>query len=286
MLRKALILFWTLVGAMTISAGSKGDNWVLENHMETTVRSFYTVFYNGETGFSGGHLHELIRSDDGGDTWNIIYPESEHGIRFDMEFIDENSFFSANTGGLDYTEDGGSTWHRIIDQQFDYISFVDRQVGWCQEKQQWFRTQDGGITWDYIEIPASFGQVYGLSVFSYDEALVWTNDGLLISTTDGGEYWSTQDIGAVIRSEGFRPRFSTSAIRFNGPNHGILFVMDRSQPYQWIICETLDGGNSWKFSTIQQEGSGRPEISVDMNHITLMEPTEVDPDIYLFKREL
>lgn len=285
MFKKIFMIVLMILISFSAFAGAKGDNWSFHHQVETDVKNFYTAFIDERIGFTGGHLHALIRSDDGGNNWSAIYPESEHGIRFDMDFLSEDQFFSANTGGLDFTEDGGRSWNRLLDQQFDYISFADRQNGWCQSKDQLFRTEDGGIQWDIMDLPQNFEQAFGVSAFSYEEAVVLTRDGLLHFTQDGGANWDSKNLNDMLSRKGYRPRFSTSALRFVSREHGMIVVMDRSEPYQWLICETLDGGQRWTISTVQMEDTSRPEISMDLNVLSFMEPTEVDPDIFLFKRD-
>ena len=108
----------------------------------------------GTTGIVGA----IIRTDDGGDTWDLQTsgsPARLNGVSF---ADDQNGFAVGNEGTILHTTNGGATW----------------------------KQQQSGITIEHL-----------LRVWAIDPFSAWVvgSDGVLLSTTNAGDTWATVDAG-------------------------------------------------------------------------------------------
>lgn len=283
---KRFLLLLALSGiCFSLSACARGDQWEEYSQTAANFRAYVTSFYNENIGMVGGHLGQLQKTTDGGATWNLSYEPREHGVRFDTDFIDEDHIYSSASAGLNYSSDGGTTWVRVSDELFYDISFADQRTGWCQTESQWFRSNDGFSSYEVIDIPDDLGRsIHGLAILSYDHAKVWSNEGILYSTLDGGKNWTSINVGEFISSQGYRPRYAAATMRFETADRGVLVLLDRTVQGRYLICETQNGGEKWTIAEIEKENIGRPQISRDLNVISLMENIDIEPEIFLFRR--
>lgn len=283
-MKKNLFMLLILGLALSLSAGAKGDSWELYSETVGDFRAYVTSFLNEDTGLVGGHLAELQQTFDAGETWQRSFEPIEQGIRFDMDYIDENHCYSSATDGLDYSMDGARTWTRVSEELFYDISFSDVQTGWCQTDSQWFRTNDGFQSHEVLDIPEELGEVHSIAVLSYDHVKAWNSQGILYTTLDGGQSWTSIDSGAFLKSKGYNPRFAAVSMAFDTADHGVMIILNRSLPQLWLVCETQDAGESWSIFEIERDGVGRPKVSRDLNVVSLMENSDVSPEIFLYRR--
>ncbi|WP_179281056.1 YCF48-related protein [Paenibacillus sp. XY044] len=150
----------------------------------------------------------LIRSNDGGMSWQESYPLSEPYGRptEDMAFIDRQLGFGIGTqldsGKILNTTDGGASWKIIasLDSyiRLEKISFVNEKEGFLmafREKGPYhvlLKTQDGGLTWH--EVPSESLSKLGIadvSAFRFFD----TNHGVLFATGEGKTIYRTSDGG-------------------------------------------------------------------------------------------
>jgi photosystem II stability/assembly factor-like uncharacterized protein len=177
----------------------------------------------------------ILRTDDGGEHWHSIVET----LSFDkfvtinaLHFLDENHGWIAVSDApkpytenvVLFTEDGGKSWHpqseispevRVHD-----IFFIDDKTGWMaggkyvsdsgDEIGKLFGTQDGGHTWQLVNMPHGNDTFRSLHFTSADEGWL-TTDYSVYHTRDGGKTWLTvlsfpevksrnlQTLGAVTR---------------------------------------------------------------------------------------
>lgn len=67
------------------------------------------VFLNDQVGIAAGHKGFMIRTEDGGSTWNEVKIQS-YGDLFSMNFISEEHGYALWSQGITETKDGGLTW--------------------------------------------------------------------------------------------------------------------------------------------------------------------------------
>jgi photosystem II stability/assembly factor-like uncharacterized protein len=232
--------------------------------------------WDSETAWAAYGGTEVIWStDNGGITWEASL--LEHTTTYDgmITVLDKNHawFFQFLEGGMQKvftavsrTSDGGKTWELLLDpygeyhdesiQAFDKTGavFINPQFGWLTRD---FRgvdpfvrinfTQDGGFTWDSVELPAppAFPDLFAQNLGAlYDPYLISPDQGsfrvftrrmeneeiidqdFLYKTSDGGSTWEILDL----------PGGDLYHI-----NDQIMYTISRD------IYRSDDGGVSWQF---------------------------------------
>lgn len=240
------------------------------------------AFMNPQLGVTAGYMGEMQISQDYGESWRELYPPIDQSMRFSVEVVSPEFILGTSTFGLDLTRDQGANWEKLLPQFYAHISFPSEMEGWVIGEEQWLRTQDGAQNWISVEAPVPTEEIYGLSAASYDEAFLWDKQGMLHFTSDGGDSWDSIQVSEWMSSKGYRLNTSTAAIRFINRDTGILMVINRNVPYQWLICETHNGGESWQITTLQREKVGRPYISHDLQTLSLYELLDGNSTVTVF----
>lgn len=279
----AFLLSLLCLPLITISAGAK-EEWQPVFTQSKNFLAFHAAFENPEYGMIGGHGGEIYRSINHGTDWEEM--ERPQGVtgRVGFELLADNFAVSTGSRGMAFTTDGGDSWQKFSDTFYPAISFSDKNTGWLIGPDEWIRTQDGLNSWQPIEAPQGLDQIQALSVTSYDSAWIWDARGVLYHTKDSGENWISQNTAEDISNQGYRPNTSVMSMRFNQEGRGTLVMINRSEAFQWLICETEDHGESWKISTIQREAAGTAYISHDQSYITFMEMIDGFPEVTLMER--
>jgi photosystem II stability/assembly factor-like uncharacterized protein len=222
-------------------------------------------------------------TDDGGASWSygVVSSAGASGGSFVPAYLDfadgQNGRLLVLLGGgmnhayssLYSTSDGGKSWTSILDpgtddtiQSFEKTGmiFVDANIGWLTRDAQGvdqtphvIKTEDGGVTWTRIDVPALAGGgawfdnhacgTYSPVAFSAQSVLVLVKcvdtatykveQDYLYSTSDGGQMWQ-----AVAMPDGFT---------VSDPPAGGLFFTNMQSGLalgRWIY-RTDDGGKTW-----------------------------------------
>jgi len=159
---------------------------------------------------------QLIRSEDGGQTWSMIDLSDRAGMILDVKFVDpDTGFVFAGTSSdlaksnalILETRNGGQTWREV------YRSKRRQEIIW----------------------KASFpgGQIVYATIQSNDSTNLQQR---FVKSTDGGQHWSELPLVQNAEAQEF-------GIGFLDANHG------------WIGTalggyETVNGGKSWRLSTL------------------------------------
>jgi len=203
------------VGSLTLlHSTNSGNSWVPKPSGTVSHADLIDImFYNEALGWAVGKGGVIMKTTDGGDTWEYqrrdkILSESQEWFS-NVKFVDSlqgwcvggTGVFPFN-GVLLHTSDGGRNWST---QAFDTtqetewlygITFVDSLTGWAVGG-DWsgnvggaiFKTIDGGLTWNSLTIP----------IIAKLEAVTFVNslhgwavgfDRTILHTTDGGITWT------------------------------------------------------------------------------------------------
>jgi photosystem II stability/assembly factor-like uncharacterized protein len=144
----------------------------------------------------------------GGRTWRVSVPRHVRDMGDLMErvvqvhFVDRRHgwVFAVDVRGglhpawarhaeLDWTKDGGHTWHWTIPRGCcGAVSFLDPERGWFLGPHRVMETTDGGATWKAI-VREPFG--YGVPTFvDAEHGVAVVGKGEVYRTSDGGRRWS------------------------------------------------------------------------------------------------
>lgn len=217
--------------------------------------------YNHGTPVSAGHLVKILRTTDGGQTWQAHEVEEAIGrISYDITAIDSNTaWISSNrleatdTRPLFKTTDGGESWEQVELSNMAggvFVHFFDTQHGLAIRNLRVATTSDGGVTW--TEVPAQnwpLGSsesliIIGKSAGNHNAYLgshAWagTNAGRVLHSTDYGWTWTAAQVGTTTET--------INSIAFTDTLHGVAAITTGSGGIYPAtkLMETFDGGVTW-----------------------------------------
>ncbi|HNQ67149.1 MAG TPA: hypothetical protein PKN32_02130 [Bacteroidales bacterium] len=177
-----------------------GTNWTMVFHSDSL--SVNDIFYlNDSIVYACGDSLLYIKSVNGGNTWEIIkllnYPYDEYYVPYNSVYA-HNEYNIYLIGGEHYdkglwseTETGNYPWtHDSYDNQFNSMCFVSQYVGFFGGYGILIVTEDGGNTFDNIDL---YGNNFVDLETDSDQTVYALSDyGILYSTNDLGYNWTTE----------------------------------------------------------------------------------------------
>ncbi|MBD3224679.1 MAG: T9SS type A sorting domain-containing protein [Caldithrix sp.] len=229
--------------------------------------------------FAAGSEAHIIKSMDGGTSWDTLYTGTGQDVEF-VDFIDaDNGYIFANYGQWFKTTDGGQTWNHIL--SWPNISFwgiafpTDDKIflsSWGGGEMT--MSTDGGETWVYPHnwFTGSTSNLYECEFIDADNGMVAGSYGEIYRTTNGGEDWTMID----------NPMHQESNKHINAlhyVNSDLVFA-GGSRGY---IMKSEDGGLNW--TLLKNEGSGTVYDLWPITDNQIM-ATSNKGDVYLSTTEL
>jgi photosystem II stability/assembly factor-like uncharacterized protein len=265
---RSLLLDGVFVDGVAVVVGERGHVVVSEdqgrNWRQLAIPSRATLtgahFHDKQLGWVVGHDATILRTADGGETWDRVYhdPDLESPL-FDVWFRDAENGFAAGAYGLFLvTADGGTTWTRQTVDEDEYNDFHLHHIArsgtgrlyLAAEAGTIYRSDDGGRTW--LSLPSPYeGSFFGTLPLEDDALLLFGLRGHMFRSEDAGDTWQEIETGTVaLLNRGLR--------RSNGNlivvgHEGTLLISDdggrgftlREQPDRQALAtaiETADGG--------------------------------------------
>jgi photosystem II stability/assembly factor-like uncharacterized protein len=185
-----------------------GLNWTLQRHEPWTApvddeEAFSrdprfgaplldVLFIDGQTGYAIGAYALLLRTTDGGATWEqIVVGALDDGIDAAMPVdapADDDWTFDQD----DLALEGESDPHlNGIAQTADGSLFVVAERGAA------FRSRDRGDTWERIQLPYD-GSMFGLLALGEQHLLAYGLRGNVLESRDGGASWQVVETGTEL----------------------------------------------------------------------------------------
>ena len=225
-----------------------GATWtIVETQTEGYALPFQGVYFvSADTGFVFGEDGLVLRTTDGGTTWNSQI------IGFALHRLNSACFLDKETGwivGYGFygntifkTTDCGLTWEqqsletRVFNQTD--VQFIDDSTGFIVGQMGTFlKTTDGGQTWEYHDLfekyqDAEYQYFYSVFFVNADTGWIAGGDyyGYILKTIDGGENWFEE-----IRI----PECHLYKIRFSDQENGWAVGL------YGFIYRTTDEGANW-----------------------------------------
>ena len=233
-----------------LAAGSSAQSgWSPRSTGDAKVDLVAVWFTSAKRGFVAGDHGYLASTRDGGQTWTQYPLNTTEDINEIYFRNDDNGYLVA--GKLMFaTRDGGQTWQPIrIFRDADFqkgapeflsIRFADKKRGLVLGSvlnkagdvidSLVFRTDDGGETWQRINVPTKKELIH--ADFN-GKGQVWAvgDDGVILHSDDGGLNWRTQSSGTD------KPLYN---VDFRSDDEG--FVVGKSG----TILRTENGGATWE----------------------------------------
>jgi len=219
-----------------------------------TTEDLNSIFFTDSlNGFAVGNDGTVIRTIDGGLTWNFQILDSNYHLK-DVFFLDDqNGWICGHStepyqqGRVYRTSNGGGDWEEIAKMEFSDIIFLDTLVGLAAGSSI-FKTTDGAVSWEQ-----QFGYYYPVFGFHFDDSLCgwaaggWINgstgymNSYILNTTDGGDTWEYQFEYSGWAGAGF----ILYNICFTDSLHGFA-VGSGPAGVKRIILITSNGGLNWE----------------------------------------
>jgi len=162
-------------------------------------------FHDRNLGWAVGHDSVILRTKDGGATWERVYwaPEEESPF-LDVWFADDmNGYAVGAYGAFAVTMDGGDTWDYVPISDDDFqphlnqITEADNGTLYiAAEAGNAFRSDDTGETWTALESPYQ-GSFFGVLPLEDDVVLLFGLRGHLYRSEDGGKTWAAIETGTT-----------------------------------------------------------------------------------------
>ncbi len=215
----------------------QGQSW---NQVEVPTRSGLNAvhFHDRNLGWAVGHDGVIVRTQDGGATWERVYwaPEDENPL-FDVWFADADQGFAIGAYGAFFeTSDGGTTWtSRYISEDDFHLNQIvpagDERLYIAAEAGLFYRSDDGGATWADLATPYH-GSFFGVLPLEGDSVLAFGLRGHLFRSDDAGETWTeleTHTISMLTNSL----RLADGTIIITGLGGVVLVSHDGGQTFQF-----------------------------------------------------
>lgn len=203
---KSLLLDVALADDHLVAVGERGhillsrDAGATWKQVVVPTRATLTgVWFEGaDRGWAVGHDSVILRTTDGGESWERMYwaPEDESPF-LDVWFEDAEKGYAVGAyGSLHATTDGGETWDFVEITESDFqphlnhiTSGTDGTVYLAAEAGMAFKSEDGGETWSELTSPYQ-GSFFGILPMDDGVLLMFGLRGHLYRSEDGGESWT------------------------------------------------------------------------------------------------
>lgn len=205
-------------------------------------------FLNEEIGFLGALSTKFYKTNDGGETWNIINIPNVQAI-CGLDAVGESTIYGCGAyfepAYVIKSTDSGENWEFINMSQYASalveVLFVDEQTGFVSggnnQGGNILKTTDGGKTWTEIYNSGIPGElVWKMQrLFSNTDVMFGAVEsfdplpGKLIKSIDGGQNWVSRDV----------PDPFIQGVGFITENHGWMGGHNSG------FLETFDAGETW-----------------------------------------
>ena len=194
--------WWGGASGFIIKSVDGGNSWNFINMGFYASSIIDMHFLNKDTGFAVGRgtlpLGEavVLQTFDGGQNWTIRFQNSSvRGYCWKIQHLTDQIYFTSieNMPIVPFSKilkstDGGITWAiSLVDSLYQNIEgtgFIDSLKGWTGGGSVSFETNDGGATWDTINICPLMNRVFKV------------NDTLLFAS--GGQIWKYNPVSTGI----------------------------------------------------------------------------------------
>jgi len=243
-----------------IHTEDSGVTWAEQPQPKSTSALWGIAFRNQTLGWVVGQEGTLLKTVDGGSTWNEIQTQVSRNLNA-IKFSDSQFVVSVgNAGIMIKSEDDGTVWQELSSGlnlwHFYAVDFTDPDTGWIVGPNKTIiKSVDGGTNWTP---QASSAPQNLLDIFMVNSHTGWTVGewGVILKTTDGGTNWVDQPSGTQ--------DFLHSCFFLNdqigwtcgGPVSGTSS----------IILYTSDGGNQWTPQNSPADASLRDMHFTDGTH--------------------
>ncbi|MBZ0203161.1 MAG: T9SS type A sorting domain-containing protein [Ignavibacteria bacterium] len=169
--------------------------------------------------------------------WLWLSPLPQGNSLSNVSYVDAQTVYvSGNLGTLMKSTDGGNSFDLVPTGLRDnlYVTFINELTGFSSAHNGIFRTQNGGINWQYIPAPVnSIGQVLSTPTTVFYSM---SNYNRIFKSTDLGETWN----------ESLIPYINTSLTAFHFADSQTGYATcQRTDHFMAQFYKTSNGGLTW-----------------------------------------
>jgi len=206
-----------------------GHTWMPDTILGKT--EYYLMRIYGQTGYLVNTDFEMMKTSNGGESWDVVSIPQNGSIYNDMQFVNENTgFLCGNYGRLKKTTNGGISWQDKslgTNKNLTELQFLNNNLGWMVDLNNHIllKTHNGGDTW----ADAGLSNVQQMFFVNESVGFVTTSNGLLYKTLNGGGDWNQM-------------------VNFLGGDGSVYFINETTGWYivGSTVCSTYDGGITWQ----------------------------------------
>jgi photosystem II stability/assembly factor-like uncharacterized protein len=238
-----------LCAALSLWAGAARaqTGWVSEQHGPAGKDLNAVYFSDSKRGWVGGDAGLILRTEDGGRTWEQQQVGAREGVS-DLYFRDKTDGYLLAGNQILVTEDGGASWRmaaRFLPSTFAgaepdlySVRFTSKRRGWVVGSLSRgdnvvdslvLQTTDGGASWNRQRVPVT-DELIHLDFDGDKRGWIVGASGRILHTRDGGESWTLQESKTTA---------TLYHVEVRGDERGWA-VGERG-----TILRTVDGGETW-----------------------------------------
>jgi photosystem II stability/assembly factor-like uncharacterized protein len=277
-------LIGVLTAVVLLLAGATPANASFEPSWQLTPTGTTAQFrglsvVDGRTAWAGGSAGTVLRTVDGGRSWQSVGPPEAAGLQFrDIEAFDAEHAVALTIGNgtasrIYLTADGGKTWKETFRNPdepafYDCMSFFDRRNGLAMSdpvdgKFRILSTHDGGASWTVLPnagMPAALPDEAGFAasgqcLITSGRSDAWIASGggakaRVYHSGDRGRNWTVSD--TPLKSSQSAGVF---ALAFRNSRTGLAIGGDFGAPAEGnALARTWDGGRTWSMPAESPKG--------------------------------
>lgn len=207
---RSLLLDVAMAGDTAVAVGDRGHVLLSEDGADwrqviVPTRAMLTAvaFHDSDYGLAVGHDSVILRTMDGGESWERVHwaPEDEAPLLDVWIADDERALAIGAYGTTLVSRDGGVSWdfESIIEEDSHLNHIAEGSNGRVFIAAEWgmvFRSDDSGETWKILPSPYE-GSLFGALALDDDGVLVFGLRGHLFRSGDAGETWEQVDTQTV-----------------------------------------------------------------------------------------
>lgn len=189
---------------------------------------------------------DLIRTVNGGDSWNTLDPQVDGRDINGMDFtVTGEGIIVADQARISITTNTGISWEKVdlnlIVQDIYDVDLYDKDVALAVGQNGLIiKTMNGGSNWTTKQSADELYNLNAIRMFNQDIAVAVGDNGVILKTTDGGDNWTTISSGTT--NDLFDIQFNTDLLKLYavGANGTILISHDRGDTWEPQLVNSID----------------------------------------------
>jgi len=213
-----------------------GETWNAQN--AGVQKAIYKPFFlNKDTGFAAAYEGKLLRTTDGGISWQLY--QSYWIPAYDIKFVNDSTGIACGGNGFSRgiifrTTDMGNSWSiDTFQNEFRSLFFTDESTGYCAGYGMIMKTSDGGESWQ----PTTAKGDFFTSVYFTDAVTGFAVglNGIILKTSNAGSTWERlRNANNVLKK-----KLNYTQIVFRNASIGYAIGWDG------LMMKTINGGQDW-----------------------------------------